>query len=64
MEHLEEDQQLQDLVLSVFHASTHTFNGTAAVKIIENHIGKAFIKLRPVLIRDPATPKEEVKLPE
>lgn len=44
IERLEDDQQLQDLVLSVFHATTHTFDQTAAVKIIENHIGKAFIK--------------------
>ena len=32
------------LVLSVFHATTHTFSGTNAMKIIENHNGKAFIK--------------------
>jgi len=41
---LEKDQHLQDLVLSVFHATTHTFNATGAVKILENHLGKAFIK--------------------
>jgi len=41
---LEDDQPLQDLVLSVFHATTHTFDATLAVKIIENHQGKAFIK--------------------
>lgn len=47
--HLEDDQQLQDLTLSVFHATTHTFGATACVKIIENHLGKAFIKLQPVI---------------
>jgi len=41
---LEDDQDLQDLVLSVFHSTTHTFNATPAVKIIENHLGKAFVK--------------------
>ncbi|GAI15319.1 unnamed protein product, partial [marine sediment metagenome] len=41
---LEDDQDLQDLVLSVFHTTTHTFNATPAVKIIENHLGKAFVK--------------------
>jgi hypothetical protein len=41
---LEKDQKLQDLVLSVFHATTHTFNGTPAVKIIENHDGRAFVR--------------------
>lgn len=41
---LETDQELQDLVLSVFHATTHTFNNSGAVKIIENHLGRAFVK--------------------
>ncbi len=41
---LEEDKKLQDLSLSVFHATTHTFTGTNAVKIVENHKGAAFIK--------------------
>jgi hypothetical protein len=41
---LESDQDTQDLVLSVFHATTIAFDSTAAVKIIENHQGKAFIK--------------------
>lgn len=41
---LEQDQQLQDLVLSVFHATTHTLGSTNAVKIIENHVGRAFVK--------------------
>ena len=42
---LEDDKKFQDLVLSVFHSATHTFNGTPAVKIIENHLGKAYIKM-------------------
>lgn len=52
---LEQDQTLQDLVLSVFHASTHTFNMTPCVKIIENQNGKAFIKLfgMPGVVRQP-----------
>ncbi len=41
---LEDDDQLQDLVLSVFHATNHAFVGTPAVKIIENHAGHAYIK--------------------
>jgi hypothetical protein len=44
VEHLEADERFQDLVLSVFHATNHTFTGTSAVKIIENHEGRAFIK--------------------
>lgn len=45
---LEADADVQDLVLSVFHATTHTFMGTAALKIIENDVGKAFIKVAQV----------------
>ena len=41
---LEDDEQFQDLSLSVFHATTHTFMGTAAIKIVENHMGRAFVK--------------------
>lgn len=44
IEDLESDQTFQDLVLSVFHATTHTFSGTPTVKIIENQLGKAFVK--------------------
>lgn len=36
---LEDDQTLQDLVLSVFHASIVTMEMTSCVKIIENHRG-------------------------
>ncbi len=44
VQNLEHDEQLQDASLSVFHATTHTFTGTSAVKIVENHLGRAFIK--------------------
>lgn len=39
---LETDQNLQDAVLSVHHAVLHTLSGSA-VKIIENHAGRAFV---------------------
>ena len=42
--HLEDDEALQDLSLSVFHAAAHTFMGTPTVKIVENHDGRAFIR--------------------
>lgn len=42
---LEADAQLQDLVLSVHHASVHTLTGTNAFKIIENQNGIASIQL-------------------
>jgi hypothetical protein len=40
---LEEDQDLQDAVLSVHHATLHTFAGPA-VKIVENHLGRAWVQ--------------------
>lgn len=46
IKHLEDDAVFQDLLLSVFHATTHTFSSTPAMKIIENQIGKAFIKIQ------------------
>ena len=42
---LERNQTIQDLVLSIFHATTISFDVTTAVKIIENQKGKAFMKL-------------------
>jgi hypothetical protein len=40
---LEENQTLQDLVLSVHHACIHALTETGACKIIENHRGAASI---------------------
>ncbi|KKM06474.1 hypothetical protein LCGC14_1743650 [marine sediment metagenome] len=59
---LEEDQTLQDLVLSIFHATTHSFDATAAVKIIENHLGNAFIKQSRkfvIPVQQPPIPKKQ-----
>jgi hypothetical protein len=43
IKHLESDQELQDKVLSVHHIYFQTLSSTPAFKIIENHVGKAFI---------------------
>lgn len=40
---LEEDNELQDLVMTVHHAYIHTLSQTATYKIIENHNGVAHI---------------------
>lgn len=40
---LEDDSKLQDLVLTVHHAYMHTFSTSQAIKIIENHNGKAMV---------------------
>ena len=42
IKHLESDDTLQDMALSVFHATIHMFNGTNSVKLVENHAGRAF----------------------
>ena len=42
---LEDNDTLQDLVLSIHHAAIHTLSGTPAFKIIENHKGTAFIQM-------------------
>ena len=41
---LEDDEKLQDLVLSVHHAYMHTFAGTGSTKIIENQLGRALVR--------------------
>lgn len=42
---LEKEPILQDLVLSVFHSTTLTFDQSPSVKIVENHAGRAFVKV-------------------
>lgn len=44
IEELEANQSLQEAVLTTHHAFMHTFLNTPAVKIIENHIGEAYIE--------------------
>lgn len=44
---LEEDPDLQEAVLSVHQACLHTLGATPALKITENHDGKAYIQLAP-----------------
>lgn len=44
IEILEENQELQEAVLTVHHSCIHTLSATPAYKIIENHVGEAFIQ--------------------
>jgi hypothetical protein len=55
---LETYHDLQDAVLSVHHATMVTFGGTPAVKIIENHHGRAWIKSSAVQVATPAQPSQ------
>lgn len=47
---LEDDQELQDHVLSVFHASLITFDVTSCLKLIENHLGKGSYTIPQLMI--------------
>ena len=52
---LEDDQELQDKVLSVHHIYFHTLSSTPAFKIIENQNGQAFIQqAQQVLVQKPS----------
>lgn len=42
---LEDDEKLQDLVLTVHHAYMHTFSMAPVIKITENHLGVANVLL-------------------
>ena len=53
VENLEAKSNVEDATLGLFHATTHTFNNTAAVKLLENHKGKAFIKLQQQVVVQP-----------
>lgn len=44
---LENDNKLQDLVLTTHHSFMHTFSNTGALKIIENQNGVAYIEHEP-----------------
>ena len=48
---LEDDQELQEAVLSVFHATMVTFQSTNCLKIVENHRGKGHYLVAGVVIQ-------------
>lgn len=41
---MESDNELQDLILTVHHSFMHTFTQSLAVKVVENHLGIAFVE--------------------
>jgi hypothetical protein len=45
IEHLEDDQELQEAVLTVHHCFMHSLSVSGAAKMVENQNGAAFIKL-------------------
>src|SRR5574337_299661 len=44
IERLEADQRLQELLLTVHHCFMHSLMNTPSYKMIENHLGSAFVK--------------------
>lgn len=64
IEFLESDQNLQDKVLTAYHACMHTFSATAATKIIENHQGRAFIKLAQQVVIQAPSPVQPAPPPQ
>jgi hypothetical protein len=67
VEDLESDQKFQDLVLSVYHSTTHTFSGTPAIKIIENQNGRAFVKIQAMqaqIVQQPPPPQQPPQQPQ
>jgi hypothetical protein len=44
IDELEKDNDLQNAVLSAFHAVMHTLSSTNTVKVIANHEGRCFLK--------------------
>ena len=60
---LEASQALQDAVLSVHHATMHTLQGPV-VKIVENHLGRAFAKIQQqVVVQMPMGPGPQGPMP-
>jgi hypothetical protein len=56
---LEDDHDLQDIVLSTFHAMDFALGG-AAIKVIENHLGKRYVKVQQqIVINSPSQPIPE-----
>lgn len=41
---MEEDDRLQDLFLTVHHAFMHTMANSPSIKVVENHLGVAYIE--------------------
>jgi hypothetical protein len=44
IEEMEENNYLQDVILTTHHAFMHSFTQSHAVKIVENHLGVAYIE--------------------
>jgi ATP-dependent protease ClpP protease subunit len=50
---MEDDNELQDLILTVHHSFMHTFSHSTVTKIVENHLGVAYVESLPFQIQAP-----------
>jgi len=50
-----DDEELQDAVLSIYHATDLTFNG-GAIKIVENHLGNRKVRMQQQIVAQPHPP--------
>lgn len=52
---MEDDLALQDAILTVHHACIHTLSATGAYKIIENHLGVAYMQVAQTVLMPTST---------
>lgn len=48
---MEADNVLQDLILTVHHSFMHTFSHSTVIKIVENHLGVAYVEALPIQVQ-------------
>ncbi len=58
---MECDNELQDLILTVHHSFMHTFANSTATKIVENHLGVAYVESLPMQIANPVVQTQQLK---
>lgn len=64
VDRLEDDQKLQDCVLSVFHITMHIFSQLPHIaKTVQNHLGNMFIKIQGIQIQQIAPPGQPTQTP-
>jgi len=54
---MEDDNDLQDLILTVHHSFMHTFVHTPSTKIVENHLGVAYVESLPIQMQQVQQPR-------
>ncbi|MFZ6008933.1 MAG: SDH family Clp fold serine proteinase [Bacteroidota bacterium] len=59
IESLEKDQQLQDLILTIHHSFMHSFTQSSALKVVENHLGIAYVEHHPMSIKLQTVPQAQ-----